>query len=89
MYDAHPASMGRVDSEGPTASHLSILGSNRDSQQRREVPSLLEVELLLDGACVAEKVDVGGNLALHCACDNIDGFVGEKGVKCIKAMVND
>ena len=51
MYDAHPASMGRVDSEGRTALHLSILGSNRDSQQRREV------ELLLDGDCVTEKVD--------------------------------
>ena len=57
MYDAHPASMGRVDSEGRTALHLSILGSNRDSQQRREVPTVLEVELLPDGDCVTEKVD--------------------------------
>ena len=88
MYDAHPASVGRVDSEGWTVLRLSILGSNRDSQQRREVPSLLEVELPLDGDCVAEKVDVGVKLALHCACDNIFGFAGEKGVKCIKAMVN-
>jgi len=49
--------MGRVDSEGRTALHLSILGSNRDSQQRREVPTVLEVELLPGGDCVTEKVD--------------------------------
>ena len=36
---------------------------------------MLEVELLLDGDCVAEKVDVGGNLVLHCTYNNIDGFV--------------
>ena len=88
MYDTHPMSVGRVDSEGWTLLHLSILGSNRDSHQRREVPSLLEVEFLLDGDCVAEKVNLGGDLVLHCVCDNIDGFVGEKGVKCIKTMVN-
>ena len=57
MYDAHPASMGRVDSEGRMALYLSMLGSNRDSQQRREVPTVLEVELLPDGDCVTEKVD--------------------------------
>ena len=63
MYDAHPASMGRVDSEGRvdsvgrTTLHLSILGRNRDSQQRRKVPTVLEVELLPDGDCVTEKVD--------------------------------
>ena len=45
---------GLGGADGPALEHI---GKNRESQQRREVPTVLEVELLPDGDCVTEKVD--------------------------------
>ena len=75
--------LGGVDS--PTLEHI---GKQQGFSPAKGGPKLVGGQISAGQDCVAEKVNVGGNLALHCVCNNIDGFVGEKGMKCIKAMVN-
>ena len=69
---ANPQTVKAIDIDGRTPLHLSILGSNKESQQRRHSPSVGEIKRLLNGKGIAKIEDKAGNLPLHCACANIE-----------------
>ncbi len=75
-----PDTVTSVDDEKRTPLQISLMGSNRESRQKRPTPCAKEIEILLGNKPNGEVLmnapafveDINGNLPLHTACDNIE-----------------
>ena len=86
-----PDTVTSSDNEKRTPLQISLMGSNRESRQKRPTPCAKEIEILLGNKPNGEVLmnapayvaDINGNLPLHTACDNIE----EMDIETMKILV--